>query len=926
MLLEAIDPSLPETDGVSPLIGRKRELDALHVLLAKLVDRGGALLLRGDVGVGKSALLLAARDRAEQDGARVLSVSAVRSEMRVDFAGLHQILQPLLARADDLPGPQRDALLSTFGMREGRPGDLFLVALAALELVAAEARRNPVLIAIDDAHWLDPPTVDILAFVARRLGRQPVLLLGAIRDGYESALFDLRLPELRVDRLDVESSNDLLDATAPGLDGARRRRILEAAGGNPLALFELSEASGSPPPSVFGRSDELPISRRLAHALLERFSDLPKATRAMLLIASADEQASMSDLLTATARFHGQAPVSLNDLGPAEDLALVRHDGERVMFCQALLPVAIYQAATPVDRCRAHAALAATMVHSPGRHAWHRAASISSPDGNAAAELDRAVSTCPTLAPRVMLRALERAAELTPDTSGRNTRRLRAAELAVEVGEHQRARELLAQIEPAEVNALDRVRILLVRRMVGPAVPPDARSVDRLVDAAAYAADAGQVALARRTLEEAAIQSWWTDPGLDTRQRTAREAERVGANGDARVLSTLALADPAHHAAALQQRALCIGPDSYDPKTACHLGTALHQTGALGIATTFLTAAVPRLRDQGWLLLLPQALAQQAWGALHRGDWELAAAAAEEAETLARQTHQPLWLAAAQTVTAMMAAIRGDDSFAKVLLGQAEALALPMAASPVLSDIQTTRALIALGRACYDEAFEHLHRTFDPSDPAHHHFCSWRQIGNYVEAAVHAGRLDDVRGTLARAESLASSSQSPQLQVALLYARSLLPGDHTAEARFDAALATDLTKWPLYRARLLLEYGTWLRRHRKISEARPPLRAAQDAFDALGAAPWAGRAQQELRASRETQHRKHEVWTELTEQERQIAALAAQGLSNRQIAERLYISHRTVGSHLYRIFPKLGVVSRAQLQTAMRSDRLAAAV
>jgi DNA-binding CsgD family transcriptional regulator len=594
------------------------------------------------------------------------------------------------------------------------------------------------------------------------------------------------------------------------------------------------------------------------------------------------------------------------------------------MFCQALLPVAIYQAATPVDRCRAHAALAATIVHAPARRAWHRAASISSPDEDAAAELERAVSTCPTLAPRVMLSALERAAELSPDTAGRNTRRLRAAELAVEVGEHQRARELLAQIEPAESDPLDRVRILLVRKMVEPAVPPDARSVDRLVDAAAYAAGAGEVALAGRTLEEAAIQSWWTDPGPDARRRIAGEAERVGANGDVGVLSTLAIADPVRHAAALRHRALCTGPDSYDPKTACHLGTALHQTGALGIATTFLTAAVPRLRDQGWLWLLPQALAQQAWGALHRGDRDLAAAAAEEAETLARETHQPLWLAAAHTVTAMMAAIRGDDCLAKALLGQAEALALPLAASPVLSDIQATRALIALGRGSYDEAFQHLHRTFDPGDPAHHHFCSSRQIGNYVEAAVHAGRLDDVLGELANAESLASSSQAPQLEVALLYARTLLPGDDTAEARFEAALATDLTKWPLYRARLLLEYGTWLRRHRKISEARPPLRTAQDAFDALGAAPWAGRAQQELRASRETQHRKHEVWTELTEQERQIAALAAQGLSNRQIAERLYISHRTVGSHLYRIFPKLGVVSRAQLQAAMRTDALAA--
>jgi ATP/maltotriose-dependent transcriptional regulator MalT len=237
----------------------------------------------------------------------------------------------------------------------------------------------------------------------------------------------------------------------------------------------------------------------------------------------------------------------------------------------------------------------------------------------------------------------------------------------------------------------------------------------------------------------------------------------------------------------------------------------------------------------------------------------------------------------------------------------------------VLSDIQATRALIALGWGRYDEAFEHLHRTFDPSDPAHHHFRNLWHIGEHIEAAVHTGRVDDTRQQLARAESLARSSLSPRLNVALLYARAQLPGDDTAEDRFATALRADLTEWPFYRARLRLEYGAWLRRQRQITEARTPLRTARDMFDALGAAPWADRARQELRASRETQNRKHEVWIELTEQERQIAALAAEGLSNREIGERLYISHRAVGSHLYRIFPKLGIASRGQLPAAMRT-------
>jgi ATP/maltotriose-dependent transcriptional regulator MalT len=291
----------------------------------------------------------------------------------------------------------------------------------------------------------------------------------------------------------------------------------------------------------------------------------------------------------------------------------------------------------------------------------------------------------------------------------------------------------------------------------------------------------------------------------------------------------------------------------------------------------------------------------------------LAATAAQHAETLALETRRAEWLASARTALSMVAAIRGDDDRAESLLCQAEAVAVPMAARPVLSDIQMIRTWIALGHGRYDEAFQHVHRGFDPNDPAHHHFHTFCQIGDYVEAAVHTGRIDDVRTDVARADQLANSSQSPRLQVALLYAQALLSDDETTEDRFLTALHTDLTQWPLYRARLLLEYGTWLRRHRKIAESRAPLRAAGDVFDSIGAGPWAKRAHQELRASRETHHARHEIWTELTEQERQIASMAAEGMSNREIGQRLYISHRTVGSHLYRIFPKLGIASRGQL-------------
>jgi DNA-binding CsgD family transcriptional regulator len=802
-------------------------------------------------------------------------------------------------------------------MQEPVRPDGLLTAAAALELLADEATRNPVLITVDDAHSLDIQSVEVLAFVARRLGTEPVALVIVIGDGYDSMLVELGCPELRVGPLDRASSAALVDRLAPKLDASLRRRILDVAAGNPLALVELSNATASASSQL---SDEMPISRRLSQALLERFVDLPPATQAVLLVAAADEHASASEVLCAS-ELYTQAPVSMDDVGPAEALGLVARHHTRISFRLPLLPVAIYQAASPSQRQRAHAALGRVVRDAPARQAWHRAASVSGTDEDVASQLERALSTGHGLGARARRSALERAAALTPEGPGRAHRLLRAAELAAEGGERRRAGELLAQVDTSVLGRFDELRMVLVRDMLEPAVPLDARWLDRLVDAAEQAAAGGEAALALRALETAAMQCWWSDAGPDDRRRVAAAVTRAQPDRDGRALRALAIADPAHHAAALRRLALSAGPHHFGVQTACALGTALHLTGAFGAATTFLTVATSRLRKEGWLCLLAPALVAQAWGAVDRADWDLAGAAAEEAEALARESHQLTWLAAAHSARSMVAATRGDADLAEALLAKAESVALPIAANPVLSDIQAGRAAIALGRGGYEEAFHHLCRSFDPSDPAHHYFRSFWRIGDYVEAAVHTGRVDDVRDEVARAEELARTSGSPRLHVALLYARALLPDDGTAVARFSGALDTDLRRWPLYRARLLLEYGTWLRRHRKIAEARMPLRAARDAFESLGATAWAGRARQELRASRETHHRDHAVWTQLTEQEQQIASLAAQGLSNREIGQRMYISHRTVGSHLYRIFPKLGIASRAQLQAAIQTRR-----
>ena len=457
---EVICPSMasPTTSMIASLVGRERETAALDARLSALREHGLAVLLSGEAGVGKSALLAVAAARGESEGVRLLSVSGVRSEAHIAFAGLHQMLRPLLERVQRLPWPQRNALMATFGMEFGMDDasapDNFLIGLGALEVLAEEAKKNPLMVVIDDAHWLDPSTAEVLGMVARRLGPEPLALLMAVRDGFGTALLEYGLPELRIRPLDRQSSGVLLDSVAPGLSNGLRARVLAASAGNPLALVELGVAVSSDPsdpsdpsePSDLSegsaRQERLPMTARLERALTGRFRCLPAATRRVLLIASADQEACLSEVLTAAAFLGENATVALDDLAPAVASGVVQHDHKRISFGHPLLPAAIYRGATTTERQRAHAALAAALTSRPDRRAWHRAASTAKPDEDVAAEIEQTLLTVSNSGrTSIMLAAVERAAELTPDTHRRGRRLLRAAELAVELGRLDRARD-----------------------------------------------------------------------------------------------------------------------------------------------------------------------------------------------------------------------------------------------------------------------------------------------------------------------------------------------------------------------------------------------------------------------------------------------------------------------------------------------------
>jgi ATP/maltotriose-dependent transcriptional regulator MalT len=314
--------------------------------------------------------------------------------------------------------------------------------------------------------------------------------------------------------------------------------------------------------------------------------------------------------------------------------------------------------------------------------------------------------------------------------------------------------------------------------------------------------------------------------------------------------------------------------------------------------------------------VLTQVMAVRAWAAIMTSDYRMALPAAEEAGRLADETAQPRWSAVSWTAQAALAALHGDQPAVDRLTARVEEIMLPAGAAAPLSLVQYARGLLALGQGRHADAYDELHRIYSPGDPACNQRNQLAAIGDLAEAAIRSGHQDQARQILERVRPLAG--EAPWPRAAARYAAALLADNDHAEAVYRDVLTRDLSRWPFTRARLHLVYGEWLRRQRRPADSRTHLRAARDAFDALGTTGWSERARRELRASGETNRlRTHDAVDQLTPQELQIIQLASDGLSNREIGQRLCLSHRTVESHLYRVFPKLGVTSRSQLPAVL---------
>jgi DNA-binding CsgD family transcriptional regulator len=903
----------------SSLLGRESELDVLNQLLDDVHGRGGSLEVTGGPGVGKSALLGEAAARAADRGMLVLHATGVQSEAWLAFAGLHLLLRPVLGHLNQLAAPQRHAIQTAFGLSDGPAPDMFLTALAVLDLLAESAARAPVLAVADDLQWLDRPTRDVLAFVARRLEFEPVLLVTAVREGDESPP-ESGLPALHLHALPEPAAAALLEARAPGLPEDVRARLLDEAAGNPLALVELPIAYGKLGPGTRVPT-WLPLTTRLERAFAARAFDLPADTRTALLVAALDDGPRLSEVLGAAALVMG-IKVTVRVLDPAVSAGLIEITGAEFRFRHPLMRAAIRQKASISQRQVVHGALADVLADQPERAVWHRAASLVGPDEKVACELEAAARHAHRRGgTAVAVSALQRAADLS-DGPHRAGRLLHAAELGFEIGRQDLVLGLLAEAETLGLAPRERARLTWIRESFTDGIPGDGTQARSLAAAAELAGAEGDTDLALNLLYGAALRCWWTDPGQTARDDVLAAAGRLDAvQTDPRLLVALAFADPIGRGAAVTDRLSRLPAATRSDAAAMRLaGNAAMAVGAFDVAERFQAAAAAGLRAQGRLGLLPRALAQQAWNAALLANLGAAIPAAEEGRRLAQETRQPLVMATAEAVQAMLAAFRGDVDAAEAIAAKAEQTAIPIGASGLLAATQLARGLAALGVGRPADALVHLRRIHDRTDPAYHYAIRYFTIGDLAEAASGAGDPQSIGGYVQEMEAAARQTPSPSLQAGLRYARALLATGAEARPLFEGAVQSGLNGWPFPRARVQLAYGEWLHKHRQDSAARAPLRAATETFDALGVIPWSERARQLLRATGETSRsRTSEARDQLSPQELQIAQMAAEGLSNREIGQKLYLSHRTISSHLYRVFPKLGITSRTELRHVLGS-------
>ena len=829
------------------LFGREAELRHIYDLIDGAPRAGAALVIRGDPGIGKSALLDRATERARELGFRVLTATGVPSEAQIAFAALDQLLRPFLDSLGHLPAPQRSALETALGRLDAKAPDLFLIALAALGVLSEVASDHPVVVVVEDAHWVDQPTCEVLAFVARRLDMEPIVLLLAMRDGFGGDLDAAQLPALRLGPLAEPLAADLLDLTAPTLPTKLRSRVLEESAGNPLALIELPKAVTQIDLRHWSRDDPLPLTARLEGTFAVRLAECAEQTRTLLTLAALEESAELSELLQA-AEVMLDRSIGSEALDSAITAGLGTFETKRFRFRHPLIRSATQQAASAVERRRAHAALAEVLAAEPDRSIWHRAAATVGVDEALASQLEATAARAERLGGTdAAIAALQMASAFSQDLSSKVGRLLRAAELAFELGRRELSLQILGECKQLDLTDHERTTVAYIQEL------QDSHwsGTDAIRGLAQIAEDlrqAGDLTRALQALEVVGFRSQGVDLDDATRRSIVAVAGRVApARDDPSFLAVTAFADPVGQGREVIGRLAELKPTAFaDPKVEFALGQAAAAVWSDHLALAYLREASAGFRTTGRLALLAQTLVSEAWAHLHMGNMHAVLMHAAEAVSLATETSQSLFLAAAETALAIAEAERNHEPAAQELSSAAESLLVPMGANPMLALVELARGRTALAGERFTEAYEHLSRIFDVDDIAHQPFiCGW-VLADITDSAVHgAENLRQVRHDIAGWEMIAESTGAGHLQAQLAYVRPMLAGDREAYDLFNEAV-TSTTNWPYYRARTQLAFGAWLRRRRRATESRSHLRDAANIFDALGITRSGDRARREL--------------------------------------------------------------------------------
>jgi DNA-binding CsgD family transcriptional regulator len=906
------------------LIGRRAECEVIDQLVEVVcAGESRALVIHGEAGVGKSELLHYLAERASD--CRVVRAAGVQSEMELAFAALHQLCGPMLDRLERLPEPQRDALQTAFGITAGPPPDRFLIGLAVLSLLSEIADEQPLVCLIDDEQWLDQASAQVLTFVARRLVAESVGLVFAARvPGRDLA----DLPQLGVCGLADADARALLDTVLTGpLDARVRDQIVAETRGNPLALVELPRGrSAQQLAGGFGLPSAVRLSGSIEENFRQRISAMPEPTRNLLLVAAADPTGDPALIWSAAARLE----IGADAAAPAVDEGLVEFDS-RVRFRHPLGRSAAYHSRSLQQRQQIHRALAEVTdpLSDPDRRAWHLAHAATGPDEDVATELLRSAGRAQARGGVAAAAAfLERATALTLEPAQRAQRALDAAAAKAQAGAFDAALDLIDLAEAAPLSDLQHARVDLVRAQLA-FVTNRGSDAPLLLLKAAKRLEPIDAALSRATYLEA----------LSAAMFAARLASGCGIHDVARA----AAASPRPANPRLSDLLLDGLTAQFTDGYAQGLGILRRAIKEAGPRTSpdddlrclWLVgiAALHVWDDEGWDVLsarhvelaraagalteLPLALSSRAVMLLAAGELTAAESLIQEAETVTEATGDRV----APHGALGLAAFRGRPSEASTLLEATTREVMRRGEGVGLTIAEWAEAVLNNGIGNYEKAMVAAQRAAEHS--ADIGVSTWAAV-ELIEAAVRSGTSAAAADTLSRLTEMTSASRTDWALGIEARSRALLNAGAEAERLYREAIERlGRTRMRAELARAHLVYGEWLRRERRRTEARTQLRTAHGMLDAMGMHAFAERARRELQATGETARKRAAGVSreQLTAQETQVARLARDGLSNPEIGARLFISGRTVQYHLRKVYAKLDISSRSQLDRVLPTDR-----